>query len=453
MAITVEEVFETVSMTLQHNFDIRTVTLGINLKDCADRRLASVRGRIGPRLVQWGRAINRHADRIQQEFGIPITNRRISVTPISLLLEPLPRRTATVVGLARTLDQAAARAGIDFVGGFGAHLQGGITDAEQNLIDALPAALGATERLCSFFNLAATAAGINMTAVERFGHVLRDLASRTERGIGCAKVALFANVPEDNPFMAGAHHGTGQPDLALNIGISGPGVVRAVVARHPGCDLTELSEVIKRTVFKITRAGELIGREMARRMGVEFGIVDISLAATPAAGDSVAEIIEAMGVSRMGRPGSTAALAMLIDAVKKGGAMASGNVGGLSGTFIPVSEDAGMIRAVRSGALNIEKLEALTSVCSVGLDMFAVPGDTPADVLSAIVADELAIGVMNNKTTSVRVIPVPGAKPGDMVHFGGLLGSAPVMRVPRRAAAAWIARKGRIPAPLQALRN
>ena len=453
MAITVEEVYETVSMTLHHHFDIRTVTLGVNLTDCADRRLAGVRGRIGPRLVKWGRALNHHADRIQQEFGIPITNRRISTTPIALLLEPLPRRATTVVALARTLDTAAAQADIDFIGGFGGYLQGGITEAESHLIDALPAALAATERLCGFFNLASTAAGINMTAVERFGHVLRDLAGRTRRGIGCAKLALFANVPEDNPFMAGAHHGIGQPDLALNIGISGPGVVRAVVARHPDCDLTELSEVIKRTVFKITRAGELIGREMAHRMGVEFGIVDISLAATPAAGDSVAEIIEAMGVSRMGRPGSTAALAMLIDAVKKGGAMASGNVGGLSGTFIPVSEDAGMIRAVRSGALNLEKLEALTSVCSVGLDMFAVPGDTPADVLSAIIADELAIGVMNHKTTSVRVIPVPRAKPGDLVHFGGLLGSAPVMRVPQQAAAAWVARGGRIPAPLQALRN
>jgi uncharacterized protein (UPF0210 family) len=282
---------------------------------------------------------------------------------------------------------------------------------------------------------------------------LKALAAKSKNGIGCAKLAVFANVPEDNPFMAGAHHGIGEPDFSLNIGISGPGVVRDVVANNPKCDLTALSEVIKRTVFKITRAGELIGREIAEIMGIDFGIVDISLASTPKKGDSVAEIIEAMGVSRMGRAGSTAALAMLMDAVKKGGAMASGNVGGLSGTFIPVSEDAGMIRAVRTGALSLDKLEALTSVCSVGLDMFAVPGDTPADVLSAIIADELAIGVANNKTTSVRVIPVPGKKAGQIVTFGGLLGSAPVMKVSKIASPNFIKRKGRIPAQIQALRN
>jgi uncharacterized protein (UPF0210 family) len=292
-----------------------------------------------------------------------------------------------------------------------------------------------------------------MNAVAKFGHTLKDLAKRTKNGIGCAKIAVFANVPEDNPFMAGAHHGIGEPDFSLNIGISGPGVVHSVVLQNPDCDLTQLSEVIKRTVFKITRAGELIGREIANLMKVDFGIVDISLAPTTLAGDSVAEIIEAMGIKKMGLPGSTAALALLIDAVKKGGAMASGNVGGLSGTFIPVSEDAGMIRAVKAGTLNLEKLEALTSVCSVGLDMFAVPGDTPPEVLSAIIADELAIGVINNKTTGVRVIPVPGKKPGDIVHFGGLLGSAPIMKVPKTASPKFIARKGRIPSPVRALRN
>jgi len=292
-----------------------------------------------------------------------------------------------------------------------------------------------------------------MNAVEKVGHTLKELAARTKNAIGCTKMAVFANVPEDNPFMAGAHHGIGEPDFSLNIGISGPGVVHSVVLQNPDCDLTQLSEVIKRTVFKITRAGELIGREIADLMKVDFGIVDISLAPTTLVGDSVAQIIEAMGVKQMGLPGSTAALALLIDAVKKGGAMASGNVGGLSGTFIPVSEDAGMIRAVKAGTLSLEKLEALTSVCSVGLDMFAVPGDTPAEVLSAIIADELFIGVINNKTTGVRVIPVPGKKPGDLVHFGGLLGSAPIMKVPKTASPKFIARGGRIPAPVQALHN
>lgn len=292
-----------------------------------------------------------------------------------------------------------------------------------------------------------------MNAVAKFGHTLKELARRSKTGIGCAKIAVFANVPEDNPFMAGAHHGIGEPDFSLNIGISGPGVVRDVVLKNPDCDLTQLSEVIKRTVFKITRAGELIGREMAKLINVDFGIVDISLAPTTSAGDSVAEIIEAMGVKQMGLPGSTAALALLIDAVKKGGSMASGNVGGLSGTFIPVSEDAGMIRAVQAGTLSLEKLEALTSVCSVGLDMFAVPGDTPADVLSAIIADELAIGVINNKTTGVRIIPVPRKKSGSIVHFPGLLGSAPIMKIAKTASPKFIARRGRIPSPIQALRN
>jgi uncharacterized protein (UPF0210 family) len=357
------------------------------------------------------------------------------------------------VKVAKALDAAAKEADIDFLGGFGAMVQKGTTAAEQNLIDAIPQALSKTDRVCGFLNLASTAAGINMNAVERFGHTLKELAGKTKDGVGCAKIAVFANAPEDNPFMAGAHHGIGEPDFSLNIGISGPGVVRNVVMQNPDCDLTQLSEVIKRTVFKITRAGELIGREIAGLMKVDFGIVDISLAPTTVAGDSVAEIIEAMGVKKMGLPGSTAALALLIDAVKKGGAMASGNVGGLSGTFIPVSEDAGMIAAVKAGTLSLDKLEALTSVCSVGLDMFAVPGDTPAEVLSAVIADELSIGVVNNKTTSVRVIPVPGKKAGDIVHFGGLLGSAPVMKVPKAAAAKFINRKGRIPSPIQSLRN
>jgi len=453
MTISVEEVFETVRMTLDHHFDIRTVTLGINLKDCVDRDLKGLTQRVQQRIVEKGRLLNEYADRIEHKYGIPITNRRIAVTPASLLLEPLPRTKATAVRLAKALDVAARKADIDFLGGFGAMVQKGMTKAEETLIDALPEALSKTQRVCGFLNLASTLAGINMDAIVKVGHVIKDLAHRSENGIGCAKIAVFANVPEDNPFMAGAHHGIGEPDFSLNIGISGPGVVRDVVARNPDCDLTQLSEVIKRTVFKITRAGELIGREMAELMKVDFGIVDVSLAATTSSGDSIAEIIEAMGVGQMGAPGTTAALALLIDAVKKGGAMASGNVGGLSGTFIPVSEDEGMIRAVKAGTLSLEKLEALTSVCSVGLDMFAIPGDTPAEVISSLIADELSIGVANNKTTSVRVIPVPGQKPGAIVHFGGLLGSAPVMEIGQASSSRFIGRRGRVPSPLRALRN
>lgn len=453
MRISVEEVFETVKMTLDHHFDIRTVTLGINLKDCMDRNVDNFTRRVYNRIVEKGQLLNKHAEVLEQKYGIPITNRRISVTPASILLEPLPRNVQTAVKLAKAMDSGAKKAEIDFVGGFGAMVQKGMTSADENLINAMPAALSKTKRVCGFLNLASTKAGMNMNAVAKFGHILKKLAARTENGIGCTKVAVFANVPEDNPFMAGANHGVGEPDFSLNIGISGPGVVRNVVLQNPKCDLTALSEVIKRTVFKITRAGELIGREIAAMMGVDFGIVDISLASTTSANDSVAQIIEAMGVSQIGRPGSTAALALLMDAVKKGGAMASGNIGGLSGTFIPVSEDAGMIKAVKDGTLSLEKLEALTAVCSVGLDMFAVPGDTPADVLSAIIADELAIGLINNKTTGVRVIPVPGKKTGQIVHFGGLLGSAPIMKVPQKAAYNFIQRKGRIPSPVQSLRN
>ncbi len=453
MSITVEEVFETVSMTMQQHLDIRTVTLGINLKDCMDRDLSHFSERVSQRIISRGKELSKFADHIESRYGIPITNRRIAVTPASLLLEPLDKNIRTAVRLAKTLDRSAKKADIDFIGGFGALAHKGMTASDENLINSLPEALSATDNLCGFINLASTQAGMNMTAIEKTGHIIKQLARSSKNGIGCAKLAVFANVPEDNPFMAGAHHGIGEPDFSLNVGISGPGVVRAVIENNPDCDLTELSEIIKRTVFKITRAGELIGREMAGLMKVDFGIVDISLAATPSAGDSVAEIIEAMGVSTMGRPGSTAALALLIDAVKKGGSMASGNVGGLSGTFIPVSEDAGMIRAVKKGALNLEKLEALTSVCSVGMDMFAVPGSTPADVISALIADELAIGVANDKTTSVRVIPAPRKKPGDVVHFGGLLGSAVVMKIPKTASAAFIKRKGRMPAPIRALKN
>lgn len=453
MSISVDEVFETVKMTLDHHFDIRTVTLGINLKDCIDRNTDKASRRISKKIIDKGLLLNKFANAIEQKHGIPITNRRIATTPVSILLEPLPRTTAAAVKIAKALDKAAQKADIDFIGGFGAMVQKGATEAEENLIKSIPAAISSTQRLCGFLNLASTRAGINMNAVEQTGHILKDLASRTKNGIGCAKFAVFANVPEDNPFMAGAHHGIGEPEFSLNIGISGPGVVRSVVAQNPDCDLTQLSEVIKRTVFKITRAGELIGREIAKLMKIDFGIVDISLASTTAAGDSVAQIIEAMGVESMGLPGSTAALAMLMDAVKKGGAMASGNVGGLSGTFIPVSEDAAMTRAIKKGTLTLEKLEALTSVCSVGLDMFAVPGDTPADVLSAIIADELSIGIIDNKTTGVRVIPVPRKKAGQIVNFGGLLGSTVVMKIPKNGSSKFLDRGGRIPSPITSMRN
>lgn len=453
MTISPEEVFETVGMTLDHHFDIRTVTLGINLKDCTDRNFSNFEKRIKSRITDKGKLLNRYADFIEQKYGVPITNRRISVTPAGVLLEPLGGTKDAPARLAKALDAAAKGADIDFIGGFGALVQKGLTKADTRLIESLPRALSQTQRVCGFLNLASTKAGINMTAVCQYTKALKKLANKSENGIGCTKVAVFANVPEDNPFMAGAHHGTGEPDFSLNIGISGPGVVRNVVKQNPDCDLTRLAEVIKRTVFKITRAGQLIGKEMAELLGVEFGIVDISLASTTSAGDSVAEIIEAMGISRMGRPGSTAAVAMLMDAVKKGGAMAAGSIGGLSGTFIPVSEDSGMIRAVKEKTLSLEKLEALTSVCSVGLDMFAVPGDTPEEVLSALIADELSIGVINNKTTSVRVIPVPGKKAGEIVHFGGLLGSAPIMEIPKEGSANFINRKGRIPAPINSLRN
>ena len=453
MRISVEEVYETVRMTLDHHFDIRTVTLGINLKDCIDRDIAPLTQRVRERIVEKGQLLNRCADQIVQKYGIPITNRRVAVTPASLLLEPLPKTKATVVRFAKALDAAARKADIDFLGGFGAMVQKGTTAAEENLIDAIPEALSKTQRICGFLNLASTHAGINMNAVAKMGHILKDLADRSENGIGCAKIAVFANVPEDNPFMAGAHHGIGEPDYSLNIGISGPGVVRNIVAKNPDCDLTQLSEVIKRTVFKITRAGELIGREMAGLMGVPFGIVDISLAPTTSTGDSVAEIIEAMGVGQIGSPGSTVALALLIDAVKKGGAMASGNVGGLSGTFIPVSEDEGMIAAVEKGCLTLEKLEAMTSVCSVGIDMVAVPGDTTPEVLAGIIADEAAIGVFNNKTTAVRIIPVPGAKVGDKVHYGGLWGDAPVMYVNPASPAEFISRGGHMPAPIHSFKG
>jgi hypothetical protein len=452
MEYSLEEVMETVNMTLYHNFDIRTATLGINLKDCIHSDIGIFKINVYNRVAEYGKKLVLESEKLEDKYGIPVINKRISVTPISLIIEACAEDDAPVQ-IAKTLDDAAKDTGIDFIGGYGALVQKGMTRADARLIDSLPEVLSSTERVCAFLNVASTSSGMNMDAVIKLGNIIKDIANRTENGIGCTKFAVFSNAPEDNPFMAGAFHGVGEPDFSLNIGISGPGVVRSVVEKNRECDLTALSEAIKRTAFKITRAGELIGRELAYKMNVPFGIVDISLASTTKVGDSVAGIVECMGIEKMGTPGSTAALALLIDAVKKGGAMASGNVGGLSGTFIPVSEDAGMNEAVKSGALSIEKLEALTSVCSVGLDMIAIPGDTPAETISAVIADELSIGVVNGKTTGVRLIPVPGKKAGDYVNFGGLLGETYVMNISSFSSRDFILRGGRMPSPITSMRN
>jgi uncharacterized protein (UPF0210 family) len=452
MSFSVEEAFETAGMILFHNFDIRAVTLGVNLKDLVRPDAAELAGLAHERLAGLGARLKAEAEAVSQDLGLPIVNKRLSITPAAWLIEPCPEPDAPLI-LAQALDQAATEAGVDFIGGFGALVQKAMTAADRRLMEALPECLSRTNRICGFLNLASTAAGMNLDAVARLGHILKAMAATSDDALACAKFVAFANAPEDNPFMAGAFHGGGEGDVALNVGISGPGVVRAVVEKYPDCDLTMLSEVIRRTVFKITRAGELVGRELARRLGVAFGVVDISLAPTTMVGDSVGRILQAMGLEQVGAPGTTAALALLIDAVKRGGAMASGHVGGLSGTFIPVSEDLAMIEAVECGALSLEKLEAMTAVCSVGLDMFAVPGDTPAHALAAIIADELAIGMVNHKTTGVRVIPAPGRVPGDSVDFGGLLGRAPIMPVNRYSGERFIARGGRLPAPAGALRN
>jgi uncharacterized protein len=452
MTITVDEVYETASMILYQNLDIRTTTLGINLKDCVDSDFKAFKKKVYEKVCSNAKKLVKHARALELKYGIPIANKRVSITPASLIMESHCTK-AKFLQMAKTLDKAAADAGIDFIGGFGALVQKGLTASDRMLIDVLPDVLSQTERVCSFLNVGSNVAGLNLDAVNLLGNMLKQTAQKSKNAIGCAKFVVFANAPEDNPFMAGAFHGVGEGDITLNIGISGPGVVKTVVAQNRECDLTKLSEVIKRTVFKITRAGELIGRELAEALDIPFGIVDISLASTTAAGDSVANVIEAFGIEKIGAHGSTLAVALLMDAVKKGGAMASGNVGGLSGTFIPVSEDEGMIDAVQAGALGLDKLEALTAVCSVGLDMFAIPGDVDPETINAIIADELAIGIINNKTTAVRVIPVPGKKAGDTVKFGGLLGTAPVMAVNRFSSKNFLKRGGRLPAPVTSMRN
>jgi len=448
-----EEIIETIQMVKLEHLDIRTVTMGISLRDCAHPDPQVLQQKIYDKITRHAQHLVKIANEVQNVYGIPIINKRISVTPIALVAEAC--ETADYVGIAETMDRAAKAVGVDFIGGFSALVHKGFTNGDRKLFHSIPEALARTEKVCASLNLATTKAGINMDAVAWAGEIIKETAAKTaaQDGLGCAKLVVFANVPEDNPVMAGAFHGVGEPECVINVGVSGPGVVNATVRKMDNADLGEIAEKIKKTAFKITRMGELIGREVSQRIGVPFGIVDISLAPTPAVGDSVAAILEGMGLERCGTHGTTAALALLNDAVKKGGAMASSYVGGLSGAFIPVSEDAGMIAAAEAGALSLAKLEAMTCVCSVGLDMIAVPGDTPATTIAAIIADEMAIGIINKKTTAVRIIPAPGKKVGDHVVFGGLLGKAPVIPVSQYSAAPFIRRGGRIPAPIQALTN
>jgi len=455
MEYTQAEILQTVRMTEIENLDIRTVTLGLSLRDCAAATIEETSARVVEKIERVAQSLVRTVDEIGDEFGIRIANKRISITPASLISGAANKR-GDYIHLAQQIDRAARNVRIDFIGGYSALVHKGWTNGESEFLDSLPEALASTERLCGSLNVATTRAGINMDAVARVGCLVKEMAERTRErgGLACAKFVCFANAVEDNPFMAGAFHGIGEPEAVINVGVSGPGVVAHAV-RHAGDDLPlhEMAELIKKLAFKLARAGELVGREAAKRLGIRFGIIDLSLAPTPALGDSVAEIIEALGFERAGAPGTTAALALLTDAVKKGGAMASGSVGGMSGAFIPVSEDARMIEAAQIGALTLEKLEAWTSVCSVGLDMIAVPGTTSAETIAAIIADEMAIGVMNNKTTAVRIIPAPGKVVGDTVEFGGLLGTAPVMSVNAFSSDMFIRRGGHIPAPIHSLRN
>ncbi|MEY2531921.1 MAG: uncharacterized protein QOI96_2006, partial [Verrucomicrobiota bacterium] len=452
MEYTQAEILQTVRMTEMEHLDIRTVTLGLSLRDCATDSIDNTSAKVREKIGRTAGDLVRTVDEIGDEIGIRVANKRIAVTPVSILTEGA---AGNPIDLGRAIDEAAGSVGVDFVGGYSALVHKGFTRKESEFLDSIPETLSVTKRLCSSLNVATTRAGINMDAVARVGRLIKDAAERTREssGLACAKFVCFANAVEDNPFMAGAFHGIGEPEAVLNVGVSGPGVVNHALQQAPkDLPLHELAEIIKKLSFKLARAGELVGREAARRMGIPFGIIDLSLAPTPVPGDSVANIIEAMGFERAGAHGTTAALALLTDAVKKGGAMASNSVGGMSGAFIPVSEDAGMIEAARVGALTLEKLEAWTSVCSVGIDMVAVPGSTAAETIAAIIADEMAIGVMNNKTTAVRISPVPGRDVGEMVEFGGLLGSAPIMAVNRFSSEQFIRRGGRIPAPVHSLR-
>ncbi len=453
MIFSPNEIQETVDMFLRHKLDVRAITLGVSLRDCASSSGKESRARIHEKLMRIAGNLVRAGGDIAAEYGVPIINKRIAVTPIALVAEPSGE--TDYAPWAATLDEVATELGVDFVGGFSALVQKGMTAGDERLIDSIPRALAATSRVCSSINLGTTKNGINMDAVRRMGDVVKETARLTadRDGIGCAKLVVFCNAPEDNPFMAGAFHGPGEGEAVLSVGVSGPGVIKAACEQYRGAPLDVLADGIKKTAFKITRMGQLVGQEAARRLGVPFGILDLSLAPTPSVGDSVARILEEMGLERAGAPGTTAALAMLTDMVKKGGVMASTSVGGLSGAFIPVSEDEGMVAAVRDGAINLEKLEAMTCVCSVGLDMIAIPGDTSAETIAGIMADELAIGMVNNKTTAVRLIPVPGKKAGEWAEFGGLLGGAPIMPVNSFSCATFVNRGGRIPAPIHSFRN
>ena len=447
------DILSTIKMIDQQHLDIRTITMGISLLDCCDSDPKRACEKIYDKITRSAKDLVKTGEAIEAEFGIPIVNKRISVTPIALVAGASD--TEDYVPFAVALDKAREATGVNFVGGFSALVQKGMTPADRKLIRAIPEALAATELVCSSVNIGSTKAGINMDAVKMMGQVIKETAERTadSHGFGCAKLVVFCNAVEDNPFMAGAFHGVSEADRVINVGVSGPGVVYHALQSVKGEPFDVVAETIKKTAFHITRMGQLVAQEASRRLDVPFGIVDLSLAPTPAIGDSVARILEEMGLETCGTHGTTAALAMLNDAVKKGGVMASSSVGGLSGAFIPVSEDEGMIAAASSGVLTLDKLEAMTCVCSVGLDMIAVPGDTTADTLSAIIADEAAIGMVNTKTTAVRLIPAPGLQVGDTVDFGGLLGSAPIMPVHGESAADFIARGGRIPAPMHSLKN
>ena len=447
------EVLSTIEMIGTQNLDVRTITMGINLRDCASQDAKVCCDNIKRSITDKAKHLVRVGNDISSEFGVPIVNTRISVTPISEIAACSGATDYTC--FAQALEEAAQDTGVNFIGGFGALVQKAQTRSDKALIESLPSALSQTERVCAFVNVGGTRSGLNMDAIAKMGDVIKDTAQRTAQsgGIGCAKLVVFANAVEDNPFMAGAFCGSGEGDVAINVGVSGPGVVKSALEKVKGEPFDVVAETIKKTAFKVTRVGQIVAKEASARLGASFGIVDLSLAPTPAVGDSVARILEEIGVDICGMHGTTAALAMLNDAVKKGGVMASSHVGGLSGAFIPVSEDEGMIAAVQAGALSLDKLEAMTCVCSVGLDMVAIPGDTPASTISAIIADEAAIGMINNKTTAVRIIPVPGAGPGDLAEYGGLLGSAIVMDAGQSGSERLMSRGGRIPAPLQGIRN
>ncbi len=453
--ININEVIETNQMIEQENLDVRTITLGISLLDCIDSDLSELNRRIYEKITSTAKNLVSVGAELERRYGIPIVNKRISITPAALIGSAACKEPGDFVTIAKTLDRAAAEVGVNFIGGFSALVSKGMTEADRNLILAIPEALAATERVCSSVNVGSTKTGIDMDAVKLLGEIILLTAEKTKEkdSLGCAKLVVFCNAPDDNPFMAGAFHGVTEGDSVINVGVSGPGVVKKALESVRGADFEELCETIKKTAFKITRVGQLVAKEASRLLDIPFGIVDLSLAPTPAIGDSVAEILKEIGLEHPGAPGTTAALALLNDQVKKGGVMASSYVGGLSGAFIPVSEDQGMIDAVQAGALSLEKLEAMTCVCSVGLDMIAIPGDTKASTISGIIADEMAIGMVNQKTTAVRLIPVIGKGVGDIVEFGGLLGYAPIMPVNSFSCDAFTGRGGRIPAPIHSFKN